>query len=193
MITNADRAWFGKLVENTHNAYLQGHDNYPTSPSLAYSLLTNYQSEPRNLMRMVGLVSNGVSTWKGATLCTPMMADLPKRRQTSCTSRVTRKGTTPTNVPTLTMMTELTMNQTANPEQPYSWRALRTENSLATPAASFYNTVRVLPFTLARMAVCLTTGFCLITSQLWTCSTTRSFSRTFGNLTPSWRFTVMQE
>jgi hypothetical protein len=38
---NADKVRFCKLIEDTHNSYLQGTDAYPKTVTAAYSLLTN--------------------------------------------------------------------------------------------------------------------------------------------------------
>ena len=56
----SDKARFGHLPENLENDYLQGQNNYPTSITAAYSLLTNWKEDPRNLRRTSGPVSNGV-------------------------------------------------------------------------------------------------------------------------------------
>ena len=56
----SDKARFGRLLENLENDYLQGQNNYPTSITAAYNLLTNWKQDPRNLIRTSGPVSNGV-------------------------------------------------------------------------------------------------------------------------------------
>jgi hypothetical protein len=44
----ADRSWFGKLLEDLENDFLQGHDGYPKTLSDEYSLLTNWKEETRS-------------------------------------------------------------------------------------------------------------------------------------------------
>jgi Zinc knuckle len=61
MLHAADPTRFGKLIEETHNAYLKGHDDFPASMSEAYALLTNYKCDNRHVMRMVGGINDGVS------------------------------------------------------------------------------------------------------------------------------------
>ena len=58
---NADRVRFGKLIEDTHNLYLQGTDAYPKTITAAYSLLTNYYRDPRNMTMAIGTTSDGVA------------------------------------------------------------------------------------------------------------------------------------
>jgi hypothetical protein len=57
----ADRSRYGRLIESLENDYLQGRDNYPTTLTSAYNLLTNWKQDPRNLMRSIGPVNDGVS------------------------------------------------------------------------------------------------------------------------------------
>jgi hypothetical protein len=57
----SDKARFGRLLENLENDYLQGHNNYPTSITAAYNLLTNWKQDPRNLICASGPVNDGVS------------------------------------------------------------------------------------------------------------------------------------
>ena len=57
----SDRSRFGRLIENLENDFLQGRNNYPASLTGAYSLLTNWKQDPRNIMRAIGPLSDGVS------------------------------------------------------------------------------------------------------------------------------------
>ena len=43
------------------NDYLQGQNDYPTSMTAAFNLLTNWKQDPRNFVRTVGPANNGVS------------------------------------------------------------------------------------------------------------------------------------
>ena len=58
---NADKVRYGKLIEDKHNVYLQGNNTYPRTVTAAYSLLTNYRRDPRNMTVTVGTTSNGVA------------------------------------------------------------------------------------------------------------------------------------
>jgi len=40
----ADRARYGTLIEEVGNDFLKGHDDYPKTPTEAYSLLVNYRN-----------------------------------------------------------------------------------------------------------------------------------------------------
>jgi hypothetical protein len=60
-ILGADRGRFGRLVEDLENAYLQGQNKYPTTMTAAYHLLTNWKQDPRNLIRNVGPINDGVA------------------------------------------------------------------------------------------------------------------------------------
>jgi hypothetical protein len=59
-ILGSDRPQFGRLIENIENDYLQGQNNYPTTVTAAYNLLTNWKQDPRNLMQAIGPVNDGV-------------------------------------------------------------------------------------------------------------------------------------
>ena len=61
IMLSSDKARFGRMLENLENDYLQGQNNYPTSITAAYNLLTNWKQDPRNLIRTSGPVSDGVS------------------------------------------------------------------------------------------------------------------------------------
>ena len=60
-ILGADRARYGKLVENLENDFLQGRDGYPVTLTGAYNLLTNWKQDPRNNLRTVGPTNDGVA------------------------------------------------------------------------------------------------------------------------------------
>jgi hypothetical protein len=47
---HCNRSRYGRLIEE--NSYLKGADNWPTTMTAAYSLLTNYRQDPRNMVRM---------------------------------------------------------------------------------------------------------------------------------------------
>jgi hypothetical protein len=42
-VLGADRLRYGRLIENLENDYLQGQNNYPTTVTAAYNLLTNWK------------------------------------------------------------------------------------------------------------------------------------------------------
>ena len=60
-VLGADRQRYGRLIENLENDYLQGQNNYPSTITAAYNLLTNWKQDPRNLVRTIGPVNDGVS------------------------------------------------------------------------------------------------------------------------------------
>ena len=61
-LLSADRTRYGKLIEDMENDYLQGRNNYPTTVTSAYHLITNWKQDPRNVMRSLGQGGNvGVS------------------------------------------------------------------------------------------------------------------------------------
>ena len=53
-LLGADRSRYGRLIEDLENDFLQGRNNFPTTLTGAYSLLTNWKQDPRNLMRAIG-------------------------------------------------------------------------------------------------------------------------------------------
>lgn len=60
-LLGSDRTRFGRLIEKLENDYLQGQNNYPHTLAAAYNLLTNWKQDPRNTIRGVGPVNDGVS------------------------------------------------------------------------------------------------------------------------------------
>jgi hypothetical protein len=46
-LLGSDRARYGKLIEDLENDFLQGHNNYPTTITAGYNLLTNWKQENR--------------------------------------------------------------------------------------------------------------------------------------------------
>jgi hypothetical protein len=60
-LLGSDRNRYGKLLEDLENDYTQGQDNYPKTVTAAYSLLTNWKQNPRNVMRILGPSNDGVS------------------------------------------------------------------------------------------------------------------------------------
>ena len=61
-LLSADCTRNGKLIEDLENDYLQGRNNYPTTVTSAYHLITNWKQDPRNIMQSLGQVGNvGVS------------------------------------------------------------------------------------------------------------------------------------
>jgi hypothetical protein len=57
----SDRNRYGKLLEDLENDYTHGQDRYPKTITAAYSLLTNWKQDTRNIMRMMGPANDGVS------------------------------------------------------------------------------------------------------------------------------------
>ena len=57
----ADKHWYGRLIENTENSFIQNMIQYPKTISAAHSLLLNYKQDPRNLIKMVGGFSDSIA------------------------------------------------------------------------------------------------------------------------------------
>ena len=61
-LLSANRTQYGKLIEDLENDYLQGRNNYPTTVTSAYHLITNWKQDPRNIKQSLGQFGNvGVS------------------------------------------------------------------------------------------------------------------------------------
>ena len=60
-ILGSDRNRYGKLLEDLENDYTQGQDNFPKTVTAAYSRLTNWKQNLRNIMRIVNTKNDGVS------------------------------------------------------------------------------------------------------------------------------------
>ena len=59
MMAGADKKRYGKLLEDYHNAYLAGKDQYPKTLSAALNLLSTYQDHQSGGVRSGGLNNNG--------------------------------------------------------------------------------------------------------------------------------------
>ena len=60
-LLGANRKTYGKLVEDIENDYTQKVDKYPKSLINAYTLLTNWKMNPRNLIQALGTQAEGVA------------------------------------------------------------------------------------------------------------------------------------
>jgi hypothetical protein len=60
-LLGSDRARYGKLLEDLENDHTQGVDNYPSTLQQAYTLLVHWKQDPRNVVRLVGGMSDGVA------------------------------------------------------------------------------------------------------------------------------------
>ena len=60
-ILGADRTRYGRLIENMENSFLQGQDTYPKTVNNAYNLIANWKQDPRNLMRAIGSINDGIT------------------------------------------------------------------------------------------------------------------------------------
>jgi hypothetical protein len=58
LLLSSDRKRFGKLVEDIENDHIRGIDKYPKTILDAYSLLVHWKQDPKNLIRILGGVSN---------------------------------------------------------------------------------------------------------------------------------------
>jgi hypothetical protein len=59
-LLGADRKRYGKLMEDTENAYIQKDDKYPKTLVEAYNLLIHWKQDPKNLMQVLGSTNDGV-------------------------------------------------------------------------------------------------------------------------------------
>jgi hypothetical protein len=59
-ISNADKTRYGRLIEDLHNNYLMGQDNYPRTLNQAYNLLVNWQQDPRNMIQYGAGPNDGI-------------------------------------------------------------------------------------------------------------------------------------
>ena len=60
-ILSADRNRYGKMVEDMENNYLHNIDTFPESLIKSYTLMLHYKQDPRNSVKVVGTVSDGIS------------------------------------------------------------------------------------------------------------------------------------
>jgi len=56
-----DWSRFGKLLEDTENAYLVGVDQFSKSVNDAHHCVTNWSNDPRNVMNIIGPTNDGLS------------------------------------------------------------------------------------------------------------------------------------
>ena len=56
-----DKSDFRKYVEDLHNDYLQGINNYPQTLNNSYKILSNWTSNPKNYQRLLGNKDEGVT------------------------------------------------------------------------------------------------------------------------------------
>jgi hypothetical protein len=59
-LLGCDCGQYGKLMENMENNSLQGCGTYPKTMAAAFNLV-NWKQDPRDLMCIVGVTSNGIS------------------------------------------------------------------------------------------------------------------------------------
>jgi hypothetical protein len=196
-LLGSDRSRFGRLLENLENNFLQGQNNYPATVTAAYSLLTNWKQDPRNLMRPIGPVNDGVRlrmlmmATTMAMLPWPMMAK-PRaaatttaiRRRTSLTSfasAVVRPATTPINAMVNARQVEQISSGTA------SNRASLTPMIIS----SSYSMIPVPHCRLAMMDASQRLGSSWTTSRRLMCLVMVRSSRTFVKTKHRWIFTAM--
>jgi hypothetical protein len=60
-ILGSDQNRCGKLLKDLENDYTRGQDNFPKTVTAAYSRLTNWKQNPRNVMRVTNSENDGVS------------------------------------------------------------------------------------------------------------------------------------
>jgi hypothetical protein len=88
-ILGADRKRYGKLVEDTENAFIQKDDKYPKTLVKAYNLLLHWKQDPKNLMQVLGSTSDGVAFTNLGDDAKPK-----KTAHTSCVTIVEKRVTT---------------------------------------------------------------------------------------------------
>jgi hypothetical protein len=60
-LLGSDRVCYGKLIEDLENNFTQGVDNYLPTLHQAYTLLVHWKQDPRNMVRLMGGVNDGVA------------------------------------------------------------------------------------------------------------------------------------
>jgi hypothetical protein len=60
-ILGSDQNRCGQLLKDLENDYTRGQDNFPKTVTAAYSRLTNWKQNPRNVMRVTNSENDGVS------------------------------------------------------------------------------------------------------------------------------------
>ena len=60
-ILSADRARFGRLIEELENSFVEGNDRFPKTLEAAHKRLEYWKQDPRNLTRAVGADTEGVA------------------------------------------------------------------------------------------------------------------------------------
>ena len=61
LLLNADRARYGRLIEDAENSFLLKQNVYPKSITEAYNMMTNWKQDPRNYAQVAGAMNDGVS------------------------------------------------------------------------------------------------------------------------------------
>ena len=62
-----DKRQCGRIIKNTENNFIQNVNQYPKTISAAHSLLLNSKQDPRNIFKMVGGFSDGISFMTSTT------------------------------------------------------------------------------------------------------------------------------
>jgi hypothetical protein len=78
-ILSANWSRYSRLLEEMENEYLKGIDNWPTTVTGAYHLLTNYRQDRRNMMRM-GAVEGVAFTSTGKETAVTLAQNSPKKK-----------------------------------------------------------------------------------------------------------------
>ena len=60
-LLSSDRTRYGRCIEELENSFLKGNDEYPRTVTAAFNLISKYKHDPRNMVRVVGQVNDGVS------------------------------------------------------------------------------------------------------------------------------------
>jgi predicted RNA-binding protein associated with RNAse of E/G family len=61
LLFGSDKLRYGKLLEDLENNFVQGTDNYPDTVQRAYTLLVHWKQDPKNVVRLIGGVGDGLS------------------------------------------------------------------------------------------------------------------------------------
>jgi hypothetical protein len=85
---SANRSRYGRLLEEMENKYLKGANNWPTTVTGAYHLLTNYRQDPRNMMRM-GAAEGVAFTNTGKETAMTLAQNSPKKKAPVDCSKIT--------------------------------------------------------------------------------------------------------
>ena len=61
LLMGSNQMWYGKLLEDLENDFMQGRDNYPLMLTQVYSLLLHWKQDTWNLMWLISAANDGMA------------------------------------------------------------------------------------------------------------------------------------